>query len=58
MNQTLSLRPATEADLPSIVSLFTDSIHQLAAPSYTPEQRAAWAPESPIWPPTRTDSNA
>lgn len=47
MNQTLSLRPATQTDLPSIVSLFTDSVHQLAARSYTPEQRAAWAPEAP-----------
>ncbi|SFR37981.1 putative acetyltransferase [Marinobacter gudaonensis] len=47
MNRTLSLRPATETDLPSIVSLFTDSVHQLAARSYTPEQRAAWAPEVP-----------
>lgn len=47
MNQPLSLRPATETDLPSIVSLFTDSVHQLAARSYTPEQRAAWAPEAP-----------
>ncbi|WP_296935907.1 GNAT family N-acetyltransferase [uncultured Marinobacter sp.] len=47
MDQPLSLRPGTETDLPSIVSLFTDSVHQLAARSYTPEQRAAWAPETP-----------
>lgn len=47
MNQPLSLRPSTETDLPSIASLFTDSVHQLAARSYTPEQRAAWAPEAP-----------
>jgi putative acetyltransferase len=47
MDQTISLRPATETDLPSIVSLFTDSVHQLAARSYTPAQRAAWAPEAP-----------
>lgn len=47
MDQPLNLRPATETDLPSIVSLFTDSVHQLAAHSYTPEQRAAWAPETP-----------
>ncbi|WP_296934740.1 GNAT family N-acetyltransferase [uncultured Marinobacter sp.] len=47
MDQPLSLRPAAKTDLPSIVSLFTDSVHQLAARSYTPEQRAAWAPEVP-----------
>lgn len=47
MDQPLSLRPAADTDLPSIVSLFTDSVHQLAARSYTREQRAAWAPETP-----------
>ncbi len=47
MNQPLNLRPAAETDLPSIVSLFTDSVHQLAARSYTTEQRATWAPEDP-----------
>lgn len=47
MDQPLNLRPAAETDLPSIVSLFTDSVHRLAVHSYTPEQRAAWAPEVP-----------
>jgi len=47
MAQTVTLRPSTETDLPSIVSLFTHSVHQLAANSYTPEQREAWAPKTP-----------
>ncbi len=47
MDTMLNLRPATERDLPAIVRLFTDSVHQIAARSYTPEQRAAWAPAAP-----------
>ncbi len=47
MDKTFNLWPVTESDFPSIVSLFTDSVHQLASRSYTPKQRAAWAPEDP-----------
>lgn len=47
MGPILNLRPAAESDFPALVKLFTDSVHQIAARSYTPAQRAAWAPASP-----------
>ncbi len=40
------IRSSGAADTESIVALFTASVHQIAARSYSPEQLAAWAPES------------
>jgi len=43
----MKIRTSTDSDLDSLVALFTESVHQIAARSYTPAQLAAWAPESP-----------
>lgn len=43
----MNIRPSTETDLAAMVALFSDAVHQIAVRSYTPEQLAAWAPESP-----------
>src|SRR5438552_15149126 len=40
-------RPYESADLPSVIETYTASIRLLAAPCYTPEQIAAWAPIPP-----------
>lgn len=40
MNQ----RQYKSSDLPRIIEIYTASIHSLAAPFYSPEQIAAWAP--------------
>ena len=40
-------RPYKSADLPSVIETYTASIRLLAAPYYTPEQIAAWAPIPP-----------
>src|SRR6476659_8655368 len=40
-------RPYESADLPSVIEPYTASIRVLAAPYYTPEQIAAWAPIPP-----------
>src|SRR5882762_7798723 len=40
-------RPYESADLPSVIETYTASIRVLAAPYYTPEQIAAWAPIPP-----------
>jgi putative acetyltransferase len=37
-------RPYELTDLPGIIAVYTASIHGLAAPFYSPEQLAAWAP--------------
>jgi putative acetyltransferase len=37
-------RPYESADLPGVIEIYTVSIRSLAAPYYTPEQIAAWAP--------------
>src|SRR5258707_5805497 len=37
-------RPYESADLTSVIETYTASIRLLAAPYYTPEQIAAWAP--------------
>ena len=39
-------RPYAPPDLPRIAEIYTASIHSLAAPYYSPEQLAAWAPET------------
>lgn len=36
----MSIRRYAEQDLADIVALFTDSVHQIASRSYTPEQLA------------------
>jgi putative acetyltransferase len=43
----MKVRPYEEADLESVVRLFTASVHGLAADHYDAKERAAWAPESP-----------
>ncbi len=43
----MNIRTSTDNDVASIAALFTESVHQIAARSYTPMQLAAWAPESP-----------
>lgn len=43
----MHIRTSTDGDVPALVALFSDSVHQLAARSYTPAQLEAWAPESP-----------
>jgi len=40
-------RPFEAADLPSVMEIYTASIHSLAAPYYSPDQIAAWAPVPP-----------
>jgi putative acetyltransferase len=40
-------RPYESADLPRVIETYTASIRVLAAPYYTPEQIAAWAPIPP-----------
>ena len=41
------IRDFQVSDLPALVTVFQQAVHELAAGSYTPEQRAAWAPASP-----------
>ncbi len=41
------IRPSANCDLEAIVALFTASVHQIAASSYSPAQLAAWAPVPP-----------
>lgn len=40
-------RPYESTDLPGVIEIFTASIRSLAAPYYSPEQIAAWAPVPP-----------
>ena len=40
-------RPYKPTDLPSVIDVYTTSIRSLAAPFYSPEQIAAWAPATP-----------
>jgi putative acetyltransferase len=40
-------RPYAPVDLPRVIETYTASIRLLAAPYYTPEQIAAWAPIPP-----------
>jgi len=40
-------RPYESTDLPSVIETYTTSIRSLAAPYYSPEQIAAWAPVPP-----------
>ena len=40
-------RPYESNDLPSVIETYTTSIRSLAAPYYSPEQIAAWAPTPP-----------
>ena len=41
-------RPYKPTDLPSVIDVYTTSIRSLAAPFYSPEQIAAWAPAMPL----------
>ncbi|MGJ7545067.1 GNAT family N-acetyltransferase [Variovorax sp. LT1R16] len=42
----LHIRPFHEADAPTLRAVFESSVHTLAAPYYTPAERAAWAPRA------------
>lgn len=41
------IRNSTDSDVASIAALFTESVHHIAARSYSSVQLAAWAPEPP-----------
>ncbi|CAB4324787.1 unannotated protein [freshwater metagenome] len=41
--QPVAVRPATAADAPALLDIFTRSITELAPPFYAPPQVAAWA---------------
>ncbi len=43
----MKIRTSTDSDVASIAALFTESVHKIAARSYTPMQLVAWAPEPP-----------
>lgn len=43
----MDLRPCTQADLPTVLDLFHESVHTLCRADYTPAQLSAWAPEDP-----------
>lgn len=43
----MNIRTATDSDVAMIVTLFSQSVHRIAARSYSPAQLLAWAPESP-----------
>ena len=43
----VDIRPYGAEDLAALVALFTASVHELAAPHYTPEELDAWAPRQP-----------
>jgi putative acetyltransferase len=43
----MTIRPYRPTDLPGVMATYTAAIHTLAAPYYTPEQLAAWAPQTP-----------
>ena len=43
----MNIRASADSDVASIAALFTESVHRIAARSYTSEQLAAWAPEPP-----------
>lgn len=45
--EAIALRPYQAGDLPAVVETYVASIHALAAPYYTAEQLAAWAPRNP-----------
>jgi putative acetyltransferase len=44
---TVDIRPYTAEDLAALVAVFTSSVHELAAPYYTPQQLETWAPRPP-----------
>ncbi len=46
-NSPTMIRYSVDCDCESIAALFTASVHQIAARSYSPEQLAAWTPEPP-----------
>lgn len=43
----MNIRASTHSDVASIFALFFESVHKIAARSYTVDQLAAWAPKSP-----------
>ncbi len=43
----MKIRASTDSDVASMVALFFEAVHQIAARNYTVEQLAAWAPASP-----------
>ena len=52
MMRTLQIRPYAPADAEALRAVFEASVRVLAAPYYTPQQIAAWAPhdhDAPAW---------
>ena len=45
----MRVRPFTDADLPALVSLFTETVHRINARDYDPAQIAVWAPREHDW---------
>ena len=45
----MSIRPFNEADLESLVTLFTETVHRINARDYDPAQIAVWAPRAHDW---------
>ena len=45
----MTIRPFTDADLPAVVSLFTETVHRINARDYSPAQLAVWAPREHDW---------
>ena len=43
----MNIRVFASADLPRVAEIYAAAIHSLAAPFYSPEQLAAWAPANP-----------
>ena len=43
----VKLKPYQSTDLPSVIEIYTASIHSLAVSYYSPDQIAAWAPVPP-----------
>ena len=44
---SMTIRPYAEADFDPIVTLFTETVRHVNRLDYSPEQIAAWAPQSP-----------
>jgi len=45
----MRIRPFTDADLPALVSLFTETVHRINARDYDPAQLSVWAPRAHDW---------
>jgi hypothetical protein len=46
-SQAVTIRAYAPADLDTLIALYHDTIHRVAARDYDAEQIAAWAPDQP-----------